>query len=136
MRYLVKARLKNGKESDLHQAIKAKTLGLGSVAGNEYQRNMREARIDEDGTVSWVSVCFCSTPLIEERPYWEAFFDLEEVKDAHARKNCRDSNGQEAWACSSCDCTAKLEDRMRGQGEPFLPFLVKAAESSHSKGRY
>ena len=34
---------------------------------------------------------FSPTPLEEERPYWERYFELLKVQDAHARSRCRDS---------------------------------------------
>jgi hypothetical protein len=70
-----------------------------------------------------VEVCFCGVPLEEERPYWEQYFDLVSVKDAHARKNCRDANGTEAWACCNCDCTRRLEEKLQTTGQPFLATL-------------
>ena len=121
MRYLVTARLKPGQEQPLAGAIADGTLGEGSVAGDEYQRNMRQARLCANGSVRWVEVCYCATPLEEERPYWEQYFELVHVQDAHARDRCRDLNGSESWACSECDCTAKLEARMDKWGSPFLP---------------
>ena len=102
MRYLVVARVKPGRNSALARVIDEGTLGKGSVAGDEYLDDMEHARLDDDGTVRWVEVCFCPTPLAEERPYWEEYFELLSVKDAHSRKNCRDLNGQEAWACCNC----------------------------------
>jgi hypothetical protein len=87
---------------------------------------MREARVAPNGTAHWVETCFCAAPLAEERPYWEQFFDFVSVKDAHARKKCRDLNGTEPWACCDCDCTEKLEERLRATGEPFLEQLVKS----------
>ena len=63
------------------------------------------------------------SPLQEERPYWEAYFELLSVKDAHSRKNCRHENGTEAWACSECDCTKKLEERLQNTGLPLLEIL-------------
>jgi hypothetical protein len=110
-------------ERRLLDAIERGTLGAGSVAGLEYLRNMRAARLFDDGTARWVEVCYCATPLEEERPYWEAFFDLVKVQDAHARQNCRDENGSESWACSDCDCTARLESRLTGGGQSFLAEL-------------
>jgi len=95
MRYLVKARVKPGREAALERAIDEKTLGKGSVAGDEYLWDMTHARVDQRQAVTWVEVCFCPTPLAEERPYWEEYFELLSVKDAHARRNCRDLNGQE-----------------------------------------
>jgi hypothetical protein len=127
MRYLVRARLKTGKEQALLAAIERGTLGRGSVAGGEYLRNMRDARLYDDGTARWVEVCYCATPLEEERPYWEEFFDLVKVQDAHARKNCRDENGTESWACGECDCTDKLDLRLACEGTLYLPELRKSA---------
>jgi hypothetical protein len=128
MRYLVRARVKSGQHQALAEAIDRGTLGAGSVAEGEYLRNMREARQCADGTTRWVEICYCPTPLQEERPYWEEFFDLVQVQDAHARKNCRDADGSEPWACGDCDCTQKLEARMQSWGEHFLPALRKAAD--------
>jgi hypothetical protein len=124
MRYLVKARLKPGRELALACAVDERTLGQGSVAGDEDLWDMEHARLGKDGTVSWIEVCFCPTPLAEERPYWEEYFELLSVKDAHARKNCRDLNGQEPWACCECDCTKRLEQRLAQTGDPFVQRLL------------
>jgi hypothetical protein len=121
MRYLVTARVKPGRAEPLAQAIDDGTLGRGSVAGDEYLRDMDAARELADGRVQWVEVCFCPTPLAEERAYWEEYFDLEKVQDAHARSRCRDLNGDEPWACVECDCSARLEARLAARGRPFRP---------------
>jgi len=123
MRYLVRARVKPGRESDLLRAIEDQTLGQGSVAEGEYSRNMDEARLCADQTVRWVEVCYCPTPLQEEQPYWEQYFDLARVQDAHDRRKCRDESGSEPWACGDCDCTARLEQRLKAVGTPFLDSL-------------
>jgi hypothetical protein len=120
MRYLVTARVRPGQEEALLRAIEDGTLGRGSVAGDEYLRNMAAARQLEDGTVRWVEICFCWEPLDEEKPYWEEYFELVKIQDAHSRRLCRDLNGSEPWACSECDCTEKLEKRMEEWGRPFL----------------
>jgi hypothetical protein len=132
MRYLVRARIKSGQEQALLDAIQRGTLGAGSVAGDEYLRNMQEARSFDGGTARWVEVCYCNVPLEEERPYWEEYFDLVKVQDAHARSKCRDENGTEAWACSECDCTARLEARLSQQAPAFLPIIksVNATEGT------
>ena len=119
MRYLVTARVKAGQRAALDEAIASGSLGAGSVAGDEYQDNMATARELADGRVKWVETCFCATPLAEERQYWEPYFDLLTVKDAHARSRCRDVNGSEPWACCNCDCTERLEQRLSTQGKPF-----------------
>ncbi len=82
MRYLVRARVKDGCQRALLKAIEQGTLGQGSVAEGEYLRNMNEARVCPDETVRWVEVCYCPTPLLEERPYWEEYFELVKVQDA------------------------------------------------------
>jgi hypothetical protein len=89
---------------------------------------MEQARLAADGTAHWVETCFCATPLAEERPYWEDYFEILRIKDAHNRKNCRDFNGTEPWACCDCDCTRKLEERLRGTGKPFLEELKKTQD--------
>ncbi len=123
MRYLVRARVKSGREADLLRAIEQQTLGQDSVAEGEYLRNMQEARLCADQTARWVEVCYCPTPLQEERPYWEKYFDLTKIQDAHDRRKCRDENRTESWACGDCNCTARLEDRLKRTGVPFLDSL-------------
>src|SRR5215467_764760 len=105
MRYLVRARVKPDRKEHLLNAIERGTLGRGSVAEGEYLRNMSEARQLPDEEVRWVEVCYCPTPLEEEKPYWQEFFELVKVQDAHDRRKCRDWNGSEPWACGDCDCT-------------------------------
>ena len=123
MRYLVRAKVKPGQEQALLEAIDRETLGKGSVAEGEYLRNMQEARVAADQTARWVEVCYCATPLLEERPYWERYFDLTRVQDAHDRARCRDQNGSEPWACGSCDCTARLEAKLTECGPRFIDIL-------------
>ena len=95
MRYLVRAKVKPGHETALLEAVEAGTLGEGSVAEGEYLRNMNDARLCPDGTARWVEVCYFPTPLLEERPDWEQYFDLAKVQDAHDRSKCRDRSGSE-----------------------------------------
>jgi len=115
--------VKPGREAALLEAVEAGILGEGSVAEGEYLRNMNDARLWPDGMARWVEVCYCPTPLLEERPYWEEYFDLAKVQDAHDRKKCKDNNGTEPWACSACDCTVRLERKLKTMGEPFLDSL-------------
>jgi hypothetical protein len=133
MRYLVRARIKPASERPLLAAIDRGTLGQGSVAEGEYLRNMRDARLCPDQTVRWVEVCYCPTPLQEERPYWEQYFDLVKVQDAHDRRKCRDQNGSEPWACSNCDCTARLESKLNHTGQPFLQLLHSSLDDHRSE---
>jgi hypothetical protein len=133
VRYLVTARVKPGRDETLERAIDEGTLGHGSVAEGEYLRNMSEARVDADGLVRWVEVCYCPTPLQEEREYWEEYFELINVQDAHARSRCRDVSGTEPWGCGSCDCTARLEARLAGRGEPFANALKNGCQGTKAE---
>ena len=123
MRYLVKGRVKSGRAGALAKAIADRTLGRGSIAGDEYAYDMQMARVDGKGEAHWVETCFCDPPLEEERPYWEKYFDLLSVKDAHSRRNCRHENGTEPWACCDCNCTQRLEERLAQTGKSFLQEL-------------
>lgn len=129
MRYLVRARVKPSQETALLRAIEDGSLGAGSVAGDEYLRNMAAARLCDDGTVRWVEICFCWSPLQEETPYWEEYFELTRIQDAHDRRRCRDKNGSEPWACIHCDCTAKLESKLQSTGKCFLESLRAAVKA-------
>jgi len=135
MRYLVRARVKPGRECDLLGAIEQETLGQGSVAEGEYLRNMREARLCADQTARWVEICYCPTPLQEERQYWEEYFELTRVQDAHDRRKCRDQNGSQPWACGTCNCTAKLEDKLKETGASFLDALRSKIATCPDKKR-
>ena len=57
--------MKPGREDALDTAIENGTLGRGSVAGDEYLRNMSEARQLENGSVQWVEICYGSMPIAE-----------------------------------------------------------------------
>src|SRR4030081_132685 len=108
MRYLVRARVKPDRQAELLQAIEEQTLGKGSVAEGEYLRNVQDARLCSDQTARWVEVCYCPTPLEEERPYWEQYFELTRVQDAHDRRRCRDQNGSKPWACGGFEWDWRL----------------------------
>ena len=123
MRYLVTAKVKPGKAQALLRTIEDESLGKGSVAFGEYLNNMTSARLVEQGEVKWVEVCFCAEPLEEERPYWEEFFELVRVQDAHIRSRCRDLTGAEPWACGECDCSRQLEGWLGARGRSFLEVL-------------
>lgn len=135
MRYLIKAKLKPDKENALLQAIETRTLGEGSIAGGEYLRDMYQARHLEKGVTCWVEVCFCAEPLQEELPYWEEYFDILEIKNAHSREKCKDLNGSEPWACLDCDCTERLEARMKDWGGPFIAKLQNEVIEVQARGK-
>jgi len=134
VRYLVTARVRPGREAALLNAIEGGQLGAGSVAEGEFLRNMTDARLRADGAARWVEVCFCDVPLAEERPYWEEYFELLRVQDAHGRERCRDSNGTEPWACTDCDCTERLEARLKDRHPSFLQALRQAVSAGAQPG--
>jgi hypothetical protein len=133
MRYLVTARVRGGRAASLLRVIEERSLGRGSVAEGEYLRNMEAARIGSGGSARWVEICYCPTPLQEERSFWEEYFVLERVQDAHDRAKCRDQNGSEPWACDGCDCTARLEAKLASRGEPFLSRLREIVGNDDSQ---
>jgi len=67
---------------------------------------MQDARCGRRRDSPLGRVCYCPTPLEEERPYWEEFFELVKVQDATRGANCRDENGGRAVGVRECDCTA------------------------------
>ena len=121
--------MKSGCERALLKSIDRGTLGQGSVAEGEYLRNMQEARIGRDKVVRWVEICYCPTPLEEERPFWEEYFEIVRIQDAHDRRRCRDQTGSQPWACNDCDCTARLEARLQNSGDSFLCHLQDPLDS-------
>ena len=77
-------------------------------------------------TSSFAGSGFVTVRCRGERPYWEEFFDVVRVQDAHDRRKCRDFNGTEPWACDQCDCTARLEKKLSNVGKSFLNNLAEA----------
>lgn len=124
MRYLVKAKLKEGKSGQLKQAVDDGSLGKDSIAGGEYIRDIKNARLLEDGTATWVEVCYCSTPLAEERPYWEEYIDLLQITDAIDKKICKHETGERPWSCINCNCTTEREKEMESWGKSLYQSLV------------
>src|SRR6476620_7389838 len=120
MRYLVKARVKSDCAGALAKAIADRSLGRGSIAGDEYLYDMQMARVNAKGEAHWVATCFCDQPLEEERPYWEKYFDLLSVKDTQPCRDCQHENGTERWACCDCDCCKRLEERLAQTCKSFL----------------
>ena len=110
-------------------------MGEGSIAGGEYLRDMYQARHLEKGVTCWVEVCFCAEPLQEELPYWEEYFEILEIKNAHNREKCKDLNGTEPWACLDCDCTERLEARMNAWGGPFIAKLQNEVIEDQARGK-
>jgi hypothetical protein len=111
-----------GKERDLVSAINDGTRGKGSIAGDEYLNDIEQARVDDHDVASWVETAF-AVRLSPKDAYWEAYFHLLSVKDAHSRRNSQHEDGTEPWASCDCDYTKKLEKRLATQGKAFVQTL-------------
>jgi hypothetical protein len=37
---------------------------------------MTAARLYDEGTARWVEICFCPSPLQQERTYWEEYMEM------------------------------------------------------------
>lgn len=94
---------------------------------------MAAVRALDDGTVRWVEVCYCTIPLEEERPYWEAYFDLLAVKNAHNRNQCKDLNGTEPWACADCDCLRTVRANPGDLGRTLLTKVVPRSSNHNTR---
>ena len=69
--------------------------------------------------MKWVETCFCATPLDEEREYWEPFFELVSVKDAHARSRCRHESGEEYLGLLELRLHRPARGAAAGEGATF-----------------
>jgi len=69
MRYLVRARVKPGKEARVGSRHREPDAGARSVAGDEYLRNMTDARIRSDGSIRWVEGVFLRDAAGGRAPY-------------------------------------------------------------------
>src|SRR5438045_2213636 len=116
MRYLVRARVKPGMEAALLSAIDGGTLGAGSVAGDEYLRNMTAARLCDDGTARWVEVCFCAEPLEEERPYWSATSPSSACRTRTRGRSAATRRGKSRGRAGNVTARRSWRDRWRGGG--------------------
>ena len=85
MRYLVKAKLKSSKKRPLIRAINNGSLGRGSVAGDEYLHNMREARVDKSGTAIWAEQSRGPAATAIARRTWRK---NSELKERHFSTRC------------------------------------------------
>tara|TARA_B100000686_G_scaffold184730_1_gene191559 strand:+ start:1530 stop:1916 length:387 start_codon:yes stop_codon:yes gene_type:complete len=124
VRYLIKARLKEKNKKALLKAIDNQTLGYGSIAYPAFKKCMENARLLINGEIQWVEVCYCreafgpGKELIEELPYWEEYFHNIKIMMARDPKKC---DGYPV--CADCDCTKKLESKLRNKGKKFLTNL-------------
>jgi hypothetical protein len=121
MRYILGARVRPERRSDLLRALEDGTFGEGFPYGNLGEM-LCEGRVDATGTIRWVEVCYCreyyGVAMEEELPYLEAYLTDIEVADARSPRYCKGYP-----ECNDCDCTRKV----RFEGEPLLDHLRRSA---------
>ena len=85
MHYTVQARLIPGTAADFLRKLTDGTVAAQKPYGKEVVASMKRAVIDKEGVVRWSEVCYCPTPLEQERAnvYDRHFTDIEtqEVED-------------------------------------------------------
>ncbi|HEY2158363.1 MAG TPA: hypothetical protein VGH33_22225 [Isosphaeraceae bacterium] len=129
MRYLLSARIRPEKRSELLAAIESGSFGRGFPYG-DLGETLREGRVDPGGTIRWVEVCYCreyyGVAMAEELPYFEEFLTDMTIADARSPAHCEGYP-----VCNDCDCTKKV----RPKGEPFLEYLRRASSEPDTKSR-
>jgi hypothetical protein len=117
MRYLISARIKPERCSDLLRALEGGTFGNGFPFG-DLGDTLRAGRVDRSGTIRWVEVCYCrefyGVAMEEELPFFEEFLTAMTIADARAPRGCMGYPD-----CNHCDCTNKVVPK----GEPFEAYL-------------
>ena len=121
MRYLVTARVKDGQRDALRRAIEDGSLGDGSVAGDEYLRDMAHARELADGRVKWVETCFCATPLQEERPVLGRVLPLRQHQGRARAQQVPRRERHRAVGVLQLRLHERLEGWLQKQGKTFRP---------------
>ena len=133
MQYLVRGKVIDGKSAALLEAIESGELGRGSIAHKTFLKCMKDARLTTEGEVRWIEVCYCREAfgpgyeLYEELPYWEAYFEEIDVRFARKLEDCEGYP-----VCGDCDCTEKLEAKLKKLGVPFFMHLEETASPSQS----
>lgn len=85
MKYLVRARIKEGARDQVRDAIASGSVpGAPRYFAGHLADCFAEAQQQEDGSVLWIETCYCERyfgePLAEEKEYIARFFDLGRVK--------------------------------------------------------
>jgi hypothetical protein len=120
MRYLVSARVRPGRRAELLAALEEGRFSEGFPYG-DLGEVLAEGRVDDEGTIRWVEVCYCreylGAALAMELPYLEKFLTDIEIADARSPRHCKGYP-----ECGDCDCTRKVSFA----GEPVLEHLRRA----------
>ena len=79
--YLVTARAKENRLSELKQRLKAGEFKSMQPFGRALTRSLQGARVSEDGSAVWEEEDYCSPPLAQERAaVLDRYFDNLQVK--------------------------------------------------------
>lgn len=130
MKYLVRARLKEGAADQVRDVIATGSVpGAPSYFAGHLANCFAEAQRQNDGSVLWIETCYCEryfgNPLAEEKDYITRYFELGRVKKVVSAKKCGDMTGEEPFKCDSCDCDLRLRRRLTGPSRRNL--LTQAA---------
>ena len=128
MKYLVRARIKEGAENQVRDVITTGSVpGAPSYFAEHLADCFAEAQQQEDGSVLWIETCYCERyfgePLAEEMDYVTRYFELGRVKKVVAAKKCGDMTGEEPFKCDGCDCDLPLRRRL--SGPPLRDLLTR-----------
>lgn len=128
MRYLLSARVRPEKRTELLRALEEGCFGAGFPFG-DLGEVLCTGRVDGSGTIRWVEVCYCreyyGVAMEEELPYIEEYLTDITIADARSPAHCEGYP-----VCNDCDCTRKV----RPKGEPLLSFLWRLA-SGHEASK-
>jgi hypothetical protein len=123
VRYLLAAKVRPEKRTELLDALKSGRFGAGFPYG-DLGDCLRAARVDAAGTLRWVEVCYCreyyGVALEEELPYFGEFLTDITITDARNPQHCEGYP-----VCNDCACTNKV----RFPGEPFEDYLWRLVEA-------
>ena len=130
MKYLVRARIKEGAETQVRDVITTGSVpGAPAYFADHLADCFAQAQRQEDGSVLWIETCYCERyfgePLAEEMDYITRYFELSRVKKVVAAKKCGDMTGEEPFKCDSCDCDLPLRRRL--SGPPLHDVLTQAS---------
>jgi len=119
MKYLVRARIKEGADNQVRDVITAGSVpGAPSYFADHLADCFAQAQRQADGSVFWIETCYCERyfgeALAEEKEYITRYFDLGRVKKVVAAKKCGDLTGEEPFECETCDCDLPLRRRLTG----------------------
>jgi hypothetical protein len=124
MRYILGARVRPERRTELLRALEEGTFGDGFPYG-DLGEVLGSGRVDESGTIRWVEVCYCreyfGVAMHEELPYLEEFLTDIEIADARSPRYCKGYP-----ECHDCACTRKV----RFEGELLLDHLRRIVTDS------